>query len=82
MKSRKYSPTSAAACAPLARGAGLTVPNSTLQKIGRSRALLVRRFDVTEQNGRLHMVRHLSLRPVRRTGTSSRATSCTMASIL
>jgi serine/threonine-protein kinase HipA len=45
-----------ATCLELARRGGLEVPESKLQKIGRSRVLLVRRFDVTPQNGRLHMV--------------------------
>jgi len=45
-----------ATCLELARLAGLEVPDSKLQKIGRRRALLVRRFDVTPQNGRVHMV--------------------------
>lgn len=45
-----------AVCLELARRAGLEVPESQLEKIGRRRALLVRRFDVTPRNGRLHMV--------------------------
>jgi serine/threonine-protein kinase HipA len=45
-----------ATCLELARRAGLTVPESKLHKIGRSRVLLVRRFDITPQNGRVHMV--------------------------
>ena len=45
-----------AVCLELARRAGLEVPESQLEQIGRHRALLVRRFDVTPQNGRLHMV--------------------------
>ncbi len=45
-----------ATCLELARRAGLQVPESRLQKIGRRRTLLVRRFDVTPQNGRMHMV--------------------------
>ena len=32
------------------------MPESHLQKIGRRRTLKVRRFDVTSQNGRLHMI--------------------------
>jgi serine/threonine-protein kinase HipA len=45
-----------AVCLELARRAGLEVPESHLQKIGRRRTLMVRRFDVTSQNGRLHMI--------------------------
>jgi serine/threonine-protein kinase HipA len=45
-----------ATCLELARRAGLTVPDSRLQKVGRRRVLLVRRFDVTPQAGRIHMV--------------------------
>jgi serine/threonine-protein kinase HipA len=48
-----------ATCLELARRAGLEVPESHLQEIGSRRTLMVRRFDVTPQNGRLHM---LSLR--------------------
>jgi serine/threonine-protein kinase HipA len=40
----------------LARRAGLTVPASTLQTVGKRRVLLVRRFDVTSAGGRFHMV--------------------------
>lgn len=43
-------------CLELARRAGLTVPSSRLQWIGRRRVLLVRRFDVTPSGGRIHMV--------------------------
>jgi serine/threonine-protein kinase HipA len=45
-----------ATCLELARRAGLEVPESHLQKIGRWRTLEVRHFDVTPQNGRLHMI--------------------------
>lgn len=45
-----------ATCLRLARLAGLTVPDSRLQKVGRRRVLLVRRFDVTPHGGRSHMV--------------------------
>ena len=45
-----------ATCLRLARLAGLTVPDSQLQMVGRRRVLLVRRFDVTPHGGRLHMV--------------------------
>jgi len=45
-----------ATCLELARRAGLEVPESYLQKVGRRRTLVVRRFDVTPQNGRLHMI--------------------------
>jgi serine/threonine-protein kinase HipA len=45
-----------AACLELARHAGLTVPESRLQKVGRRRVLMVRRFDVTPQGGRMHMI--------------------------
>jgi serine/threonine-protein kinase HipA len=45
-----------ATCLALARRAGLTVPDSRLQAVGRRRVLLVRRFDTTAQGGRIHMV--------------------------
>jgi serine/threonine-protein kinase HipA len=45
-----------ATCLELARHAGLNVPESRLQPVGRRRVLLVRRFDVSAQNGRVHMV--------------------------
>lgn len=45
-----------ATCMELARRAGLIVPVSRLQSIGTRRVLLVRRFDVTPQGGRTHMV--------------------------
>jgi serine/threonine-protein kinase HipA len=45
-----------ATCLELARRAGLEVPESHLQKIGRRRTLKVRRFDITSKNGRLHMI--------------------------
>jgi serine/threonine-protein kinase HipA len=44
-----------ATCLDLARRAGLTVPDSRLQSVGRQRVLLVRRFDTTAQGGRIHM---------------------------
>lgn len=45
-----------ATCLQLAQRAGLTTPVSRLQAVGRRRVLLVRRFDVTECGGRVHMV--------------------------
>jgi len=45
-----------ATCLELARRAGLEVPESHLQKIGHRRTLKVRRFDITPQDGRLHMI--------------------------
>jgi serine/threonine-protein kinase HipA len=45
-----------AACQVLATRAGLETPESRLTQVGRRRALMVRRFDVTPQNGRVHMV--------------------------
>lgn len=45
-----------ATCLTLARRAGLDVPQSRLQTIGRRRVLMVRRFDVTAENGRRHMI--------------------------
>ncbi|MGH8228657.1 MAG: type II toxin-antitoxin system HipA family toxin [Steroidobacteraceae bacterium] len=45
-----------ATCLQLARRAGLRVPDARLQSLGRRRVLLVRRFDVTEQGGRHHMI--------------------------
>ena len=45
-----------ATCLELAARAGLNVPESRLQAVGRQRVLLVRRFDVTSQGGRLHMI--------------------------
>jgi serine/threonine-protein kinase HipA len=45
-----------AVCLELARHAGLVVPETRLQKVGRRRAVLVRRFDVTPRDGRVHMV--------------------------
>lgn len=45
-----------ATCLELARRAGLEVPEWRLQIAGRRRVLLVRRFDVTAGNGRIHMV--------------------------
>jgi serine/threonine-protein kinase HipA len=45
-----------ATCLSLARQAGLTIPDIRLQSVGRRRVLLVRRFDVSEQRGRAHMI--------------------------
>jgi len=45
-----------ATCLVLARRAGLEVPDSRLQAIGARRVLLVKRFDVSDQGGRYHMV--------------------------
>jgi serine/threonine-protein kinase HipA len=45
-----------ATCLELAARAGLSVPESRLQLVGGKRVLLVRRFDVTSQGGRLHMI--------------------------
>lgn len=43
-------------CLQLARRARLLIPDMRLQSIGRRRVLLVRRFDVTEHGGRIHMI--------------------------
>ena len=45
-----------ATCLALARRAGLDVPDSRLQAIGARRVLMVKRFDVSAQGGRYHMV--------------------------
>jgi serine/threonine-protein kinase HipA len=45
-----------ATCLALARRAGLEVPESRLQAIGARRVLMVKRFDVSSQGGRYHMV--------------------------
>jgi serine/threonine-protein kinase HipA len=45
-----------AACLTLARRAGLDVPESRLQTIGARRVLMVKRFDVSAEGGRYHMV--------------------------
>jgi serine/threonine-protein kinase HipA len=45
-----------ATCLILARRAGLEVPESRLQTLGARRVLLVKRFDVSAQGGRHHMV--------------------------
>jgi serine/threonine-protein kinase HipA len=45
-----------ATCLNLARRAGLEVPESRLQTIGARRVLMVKRFDVSAQGGRYHMV--------------------------
>jgi len=45
-----------ATCMELARCAGLDVPESRLEPLGRRRAFLVRRFDITPAGGRLHML--------------------------
>jgi len=45
-----------ATCLALARRAGLEVPESRLQTIGARRVLMVKRFDVSVEGGRYHMV--------------------------
>jgi serine/threonine-protein kinase HipA len=45
-----------ATCLELGSRAGLIVPVSRLQTVGRRRVLLVRRFDITPQGGRVHMI--------------------------
>lgn len=45
-----------ATCLELARRAGMVVPDTRLQSVGRRRVLLVRRFDPTEHGGRNHMI--------------------------
>jgi serine/threonine-protein kinase HipA len=45
-----------ATCLELAKRAGLVVPDVHLKWVGRRRVLLVRRFDITEQGGRIHMI--------------------------
>jgi serine/threonine-protein kinase HipA len=45
-----------ATCLALARRAGLEVPESRLQAIGARRILMVKRFDVSAEDGRHHMV--------------------------
>jgi serine/threonine-protein kinase HipA len=45
-----------ATCLALARRAGLEVPESRLQTIGARRVLMVKRFDVSAEGGRSHMV--------------------------
>jgi serine/threonine-protein kinase HipA len=45
-----------ATCLELARNAGLLTPSSRLQSVGKRRVLLVRRFDIAPQGGRLHMI--------------------------
>jgi serine/threonine-protein kinase HipA len=45
-----------ASCLTLARRAGLEVPESRLQTIGARRVLMVKRFDVSAEGGRYHMV--------------------------
>jgi serine/threonine-protein kinase HipA len=45
-----------AACLALARRAGLDVPESRLQALGARRVLMVKRFDVSAEGGRYHMV--------------------------
>ncbi len=45
-----------ATCLILAGRAGLAVPESRLQSVGARRVLLVKRFDVSAQGGRYHMV--------------------------
>ena len=50
-----------AACMELARRAGLEVPETRLQPVGKRRILLVRRFDVSAHGGRYHMISFRSL---------------------
>lgn len=50
-----------AACMELARRAGLDVPETRLQAVGKRRILLVRRFDVCPRGGRYHMISFRSL---------------------
>lgn len=50
-----------ATCMELARRAGLNVPETRLQPVGKRRILLVRRFDVSEHRGRFHMLSFRSL---------------------
>jgi serine/threonine-protein kinase HipA len=45
-----------ATCLALARRAGLEVPETRLQMIGARRVLMVKRFDVSAEDGRYHMV--------------------------
>jgi serine/threonine-protein kinase HipA len=45
-----------ATCLQLARRAGLQTPDSRLQRLGRRRVLLVKRFDIAESGGRIHMI--------------------------
>jgi serine/threonine-protein kinase HipA len=45
-----------ATCLALAQRAGLAVPESRLQTIGARRVLMVKRFDVSAEDGRYHMV--------------------------
>ena len=45
-----------ATCLALALRAGLEVPESRLQTIGARRVLMVKRFDVSAEDGRYHMV--------------------------
>jgi serine/threonine-protein kinase HipA len=45
-----------ATCLALAQRAGLEVPESRLQSIGTRRVLMVKRFDISAQGGRYHMV--------------------------
>src|ERR1700746_1682112 len=50
-----------ATCLSLGRHAGLEVPEARLLKLGTPRVLMVRRFDVTPRDGRLHMISMLTL---------------------
>ena len=45
-----------ATCLTVARRAGLEVPESRLQAIGARRVLMVKRFDISAEGGRYHMV--------------------------
>jgi serine/threonine-protein kinase HipA len=50
-----------ATCMELAARAGLRVAETRLQSVGKRRVLLVRRFDVSDAGGRLHMLSFRSL---------------------
>lgn len=45
-----------AGCLQMAQRAGLPVPGFELQTVGRRKILLVKRFDVSDQGGRYHMI--------------------------
>ncbi|MCD4741488.1 MAG: type II toxin-antitoxin system HipA family toxin [Desulfobacteraceae bacterium] len=45
-----------AATLELAKQSGLTVPDFEIQKIGKRKALLLRRFDISNNGGRYHMI--------------------------
>lgn len=44
------------ACLSLARAAGLTVPDCRIAEVGDRRALMIRRFDISDHGGRRHMI--------------------------